>query len=78
MSDRKMARQHTSPIFARLDTRTQNSDGLAMNESVNRNHAGAWIISQLTGGYFVTRTYYGYTKRDALRLFREHVRTLSA
>jgi len=49
-----------------------------MNESVNRNHAGAWIISQLTGGYFVTRTYYGYTKRDALRLFREHVRTLSA
>jgi len=43
-----------------------------MSASVNRNHAGAWIVSDLIGGYFVTRTFYGYTKRDALRLFREY------
>jgi hypothetical protein len=33
--------------------------------------SGAWIISDMISGYLVTRTYYGHTKRDALRLFRE-------
>jgi hypothetical protein len=36
--------------------------------------SGAWIISDIVGGYLVTRTYYGHTKRDALQLFREHVK----
>ena len=34
-------------------------------------HSGAWIITAEVGGYYESRTYYGYTKREAMRLFRE-------
>jgi hypothetical protein len=37
-------------------------------------HSGAWIVSDTVRGYLVTRTYYGYTKREAVRLFREEKR----
>jgi hypothetical protein len=33
-------------------------------------HSGAWIVSEIVGGYLVSRTYYGYTKREAVALFR--------
>lgn len=39
--------------------------------SATRNHAGAWVVSALHGGYLVTRVYYGYTKREAIRKFTE-------
>ena len=46
-----------------------------MSELVTRAvPSGAWIVSDFVGGYLVTRTYYGHTKRDALRLFREHIK----
>jgi hypothetical protein len=36
-------------------------------------HSGAYVISDLVGeggrAYLFTRSYYGYTKRDAIRLF---------
>ena len=38
--------------------------------SVNRNHAGAWVISAIVAGYLVTRQYYFYTKREAIRQFK--------
>jgi hypothetical protein len=38
--------------------------------TIEHNHAGAWIISDIIAGYLVTRTYYGYTKREAVALFR--------
>jgi hypothetical protein len=34
------------------------------------NLSGAWIVSDFIGGYLVTRTYYGYTKAQALRMFK--------
>lgn len=34
-------------------------------------HSGAWIVSDIIGGYRVARTYYGYTKVQALRKFKE-------
>lgn len=34
-------------------------------------HSGAIVISDTIGGYLVTRSYYGYTRRDAIRLFKE-------
>jgi len=37
---------------------------------IERNHAGAWVISDIIGGYRVSQTYYYYTKREAIRLFR--------
>ena len=34
-------------------------------------HSGAIVISDTIGGYLVTRSYYGYTQREAIRLFKE-------
>lgn len=33
-------------------------------------HSGAWIVSDIVGGYRVARTYYGYTRAQALRAFK--------
>jgi hypothetical protein len=33
--------------------------------------SGAWQVSNIVGGYLVTRTYYGYTAQEALQAFRE-------
>jgi hypothetical protein len=38
---------------------------------------GAWIISAIVGGYFVEQAYYGYTKREAMKLFRERIKSLA-
>ncbi len=37
---------------------------------IERNYEGAWIISDIVAGYFITRRYYGYTKMEAIRLFK--------
>lgn len=37
-------------------------------------HSGAYVVSDLVDGYLVTRTYYGFTKREAVRMFREETR----
>jgi hypothetical protein len=34
-------------------------------------HSGAWRISDIVNGYWFTRVYYGYSKRDAMREYRE-------
>lgn len=38
--------------------------------STTKLHSGAWQISAIISGRLITRTYYGYTKREAVRLFR--------
>ena len=38
--------------------------------TIERNHAGAWIISDIIGHHLITRRYYGHTKREAMRLFK--------
>jgi len=43
--------------------------------TIEKNREGAWVIYALAGdGYLVTRSYYGYSKRESVRLFREHMR----
>ena len=44
--------------------------------SIDRNSEGAWRISEIINGYLITKTYYSYTKREAIRQFREHKREL--
>lgn len=39
--------------------------------TIERNHEGAYVISDIIAGYLVTKRYYGYTKREAIRMFRE-------
>ena len=38
--------------------------------TIEKNNAGAWVISDIIGGYLVTRKYYYYSKREAVALFR--------
>lgn len=42
-----------------------------MDITVERNHDGAYIISAIVKGYLETRRYYGYTKKQAVALFKE-------
>jgi hypothetical protein len=42
--------------------------------SIDKTHEGAWRISDIVGGYLVTKRYYGYTKREAIKLFKEETR----
>ena len=39
-----------------------------------KNYEGAWVISDIVGGYLVTRRYYYYSKREALAMFRAEAR----
>lgn len=39
--------------------------------TVERNHEGAYVVSDIVRGYLVTKRYYGYTKREAVALFKK-------
>ena len=41
---------------------------------IEKNYEGAWVISDIIGGYRVCHRYYFYTKREAVRLFKEATR----
>jgi hypothetical protein len=38
-------------------------------------HSGALLLTTIHNGRFRKRTYYGYSQREAKRLFREYVLT---
>jgi hypothetical protein len=43
--------------------------------TIEKNREGAWVIYALgRDGYLVTRSYYGYTKRESVRRFRALMR----
>jgi hypothetical protein len=37
--------------------------------TIEKNSAGAWVISAIIGGYLVTEQFYFYTKKEATRQF---------
>ena len=43
---------------------------------IERNYEGAYIVSDIVDGFRVCRRYYGYTRREALTMFRREVRAL--
>ncbi len=45
--------------------------------TVTRNLNASLTLSTIEYGRLIQYTYYGYTKREAVRLFREHVRNES-
>lgn len=38
--------------------------------TIERTYQGAYRVSSIISGYLVTRTYYGMTKREAMRAYR--------
>lgn len=50
---------------------------MKMNEEIiDKNNEGAWRICDIVNGYWETRVYYFYTKREAIRLFRKEMKEL--
>lgn len=46
--------------------------------NIERNYSGAWVIySSDNAGYLVTRSYWGYNKREAVRLFRQYMKEIN-
>ena len=41
--------------------------------TIRRNNESGWACEALVSGYLVQRQYYGYTKREAVTLFRASV-----
>jgi len=39
--------------------------------TIEKTVEGAYRITAIIGGYLVTRRYYGYTKKEAVKLFKE-------
>ena len=48
--------------------------GKQMDISYERNRAGAWVLTALIANRFITRTYFGYTKKESTQLFRQYVK----
>ena len=42
--------------------------------SIERNFEGAYVVSDIIGGYLVVRRYYGYTKKEAIALFKSEMK----
>lgn len=40
--------------------------------------SGALRVSSIVNGALMTRTYYGYTRREAVRLFKAEAKTVAA
>lgn len=42
-----------------------------MTISVEKTFQGAWRVSAIVGGFLVSRAYMGYTKREAVAMFKQ-------
>lgn len=42
--------------------------------TITKDHRGAWCISAVIKGYLVQRQYFFYTRREAIKLFKEETR----
>ena len=43
--------------------------------TIERNREGAWVIYALgREGYLITRSYYGYSKKESVSLFNEYLK----
>ena len=44
--------------------------------TIDKNNEGAWRICENINGYFETKVYYFYTKKEAMKLFRQYKKNL--
>jgi hypothetical protein len=38
--------------------------------------SGGYRVSEIVNGYYVTMRYFGYTKKEAVRLFRQYIKEI--
>jgi hypothetical protein len=41
---------------------------------VERQHNGSILISDIVDGYWIKQVYYFYSKKEAIKLFREYIK----
>ena len=39
--------------------------------TVEKTTQGAWKVSDIVNGYLVTKQYFGYTKKEAIAIFKQ-------
>ena len=44
--------------------------------TIDKNNEGAWRICENINGYLETKVYYFYTKKDAMKNFREYKKNI--
>jgi len=44
---------------------------------IDKNNEGAWRVSDIINGYWETKVYYFYSKKEAVKLFRQHKKQLT-
>ena len=44
--------------------------------TIDKNLEGAWRICENINGYFETKVYYFYTKKEAMKLFKQYKKNL--
>ena len=44
--------------------------------TIDKNLEGAWRICENINGYLETKVYYFYTKKDAMKLFRQYKKNI--
>jgi hypothetical protein len=44
------------------------------NMTIERQHNGSLLISDIVNGYHVKKVYYFYSKKEAMKLFREYIK----
>jgi hypothetical protein len=42
--------------------------------TITKNTNGSWVVSDIIGGYLVTKQYYFYTKKEAIALFKQETK----
>lgn len=49
---------------------------MKLSISINRTFQGAWELSTIVGDRYIYRQYMGYTKKEAVSLFKQYLREL--
>lgn len=49
---------------------------MKLSISINRTFQGAWELSTIVGDQYIHRQYMGYTKKEAIKLFKEYLKDL--
>jgi hypothetical protein len=44
------------------------------NMTIERQGNGSLLISDIVNGYYVKKVYYFYSKKEAIKLFREYIK----
>ena len=44
--------------------------------TINKNLQGGWRICENINGYLETQVYYFYTKKESIKLFKEHKKNI--